>query len=387
MIATGKHFPGHGDTDVNSHLALPTVNVSRARLDSVELVPFRAAIAGGLGAMMSFHGAMPALDSSGAPGTLSANVLTGLLREEMGFAGIIISDAMDMRGVLDRYGAAEATKRAVVAGADILIQPEDIEETLKALVGGVREGRYPESRLNASARRILEAKHRLALDRNRLVFIDSVRSIVDDSTHRSIARRVAERSITLVKDSLGLVPLREALERRGPQGGPRRVLSVTVARRFDLAAGGAFDGELRRTVAAGNTGTTVRSEYVNAEGLGTEFDRLLLAADSADVVVVSSYMTQSWNASTASAPRAFTEFVRGVTKRGRPLVLVSFGNPYLLRQVPEVPGYLVAWGGFPVSQVAAARALSGAAAISGRLPISIPPVARRGAGLARGATR
>ena len=138
MISTGKHFPGHGDTEVNSHLALPSGNVSRARLDSVELVPFRAAIDAGLGAMMTFHGAMPALDSTGAPGTLSPRVLTSLLREELGFDGIVISDAMDMRGVLDRYGAVEAAKLAVAAGADVLLQPVNVAETIDAVVAGVR---------------------------------------------------------------------------------------------------------------------------------------------------------------------------------------------------------------------------------------------------------
>jgi beta-N-acetylhexosaminidase len=142
MVATGKHFPGHGDTGVNSHLALPVVTASRARLDSVELVPFRRAVDAGVGAIMSFHGAMPALDATNDPGTLSAAVLTGVLREELGFSSMIISDAMDMRGVLDRYGAREAAIRAVAAGADVLIQPLDVAETIDAVVAGVCIGRF-----------------------------------------------------------------------------------------------------------------------------------------------------------------------------------------------------------------------------------------------------
>ena len=133
MIATGKHFPGHGDTEVNSHLALPVVGVTRARLDSVELVPFRASVAAGVGAMMTLHGAMPALDSNGVPGTLSRRVLGDLLRGEMDFEGVVISDAMDMRGVLDKYGAVDAAIRAVEAGADVLIQPVDVRQTIDDL--------------------------------------------------------------------------------------------------------------------------------------------------------------------------------------------------------------------------------------------------------------
>jgi beta-N-acetylhexosaminidase len=367
MIATGKHFPGHGDTETNSHLALPTVGVSRTRLDSVELVPFRAAIRADLGAMMSFHGAMPALDSTGAPGTLSPRVLTGLLRGELGFRGLIISDAMDMRGVLDRYGAVEAAKRAVDAGADVLIQPLDVRETIDAIVAGVREGRYTEARLDSSVRRILAAKERVGLPRARYVSLDSVRLVVGDSAHAAAARVAAERSITLVRDSIGALPL-------GRKNAGARVLSITVARRTDLGAGVAFNAELRRHFGA------LRAEFVNAEDAGTNFWRLQQAADSADVTVVSSYMAQSWDAATSTAPRAFVEFVRQLAGRGARPVVVSFGNPYLLRQVPEVPTYLVAWGGFPVSQRAAARALLGEIPVVGRLPITIPTLAPIGAG-------
>src|ERR1700730_6807533 len=141
MIATGKHFPGHGDTGVNSHLALPVVTVSRSRLDTVELVPVRAAVNVGVGAIMKTVEAMPAPGSSGVPGTLSSKVLTGLLRGEMGFRGIIISDAMDMRGVLDQFGAAEAVKGAIAAGIDVLIQPLDVSQTIDAVLAGVTEGR------------------------------------------------------------------------------------------------------------------------------------------------------------------------------------------------------------------------------------------------------
>jgi beta-N-acetylhexosaminidase len=203
MIATGKHFPGHGDTGVNSHLALPVVTVSRSRLDTVELVPFRAAVNGGVGAIMSFHGAMPALDSSGVPGTLSPKVLTGLLRGEMGFRGIIISDAMDMRGVLDQFGAAEAVKRAIAAGIDVLIQPLDVSQTIDAVVEGVTDGRYTEARLDSSVRRVLEIKRKLGLAQRKLVDLSALRFLVGDSSNVQIARRVAEKSITLVKDSPG----------------------------------------------------------------------------------------------------------------------------------------------------------------------------------------
>lgn len=358
MIATGKHFPGHGDTEVNSHLALPVVTVSRSRLDSVELIPFKAAVKSGVGAIMSFHGAMPALDSSGVPGTLSSKVLTDLLRNELQFQGIIISDAMDMRGVLDQYGAVEAVKRAVEAGVDVLIQPLDVSQTIDAVVAGAREGRYTEGRLDQSVRRILRAKAGLGLNRSKLIDLNALRFIVGDSAHVNTANRIAEKSITLVKDSVNIVPLKL------PPAA--RILSVTIARRPDLSAGVAFNGELRSRFRG------LRSEFLTPEAAIADYARMELAADSADVIIVSSYVGQVWDAVSAAAPQTFANFVERLGKTGRKLIVVSFGNPYLLQQIPAVPTYMVAWGGFPGSQTAAARALLGVSPITGKLPISIP---------------
>jgi beta-N-acetylhexosaminidase len=368
MIATGKHFPGHGDTNINSHLALAVVTASRARLESVELVPFRAAVKAGVGAMMSFHGAMPALDSTNVPGTLSARVMTQLLRGEMGFDGIIISDAMDMRGVLDQFGAAESVKRAIAAGVDVLIQPQDVTQAIDAVVAGVTEGRYTQARVDSSVRKVLEAKRRVGLQQSKLVDVNALRTLIGDSASLQTARRIAERSITLVKDSLRQVPIASR---------PARVLSITLARRTDLSAGVAFNGELRAGL------TNVRAEFVATEDGSLNYPRLIAAADSADVTIIGSYIGHSWDAVTANAPQAFAGFVEPLVKRGRKPIVVAFGNPYLLRQVPTVPAYLVAWGGFPVSQQAAARALLGTSAINGQLPISIPPHVARGAGESR----
>lgn len=372
MIATGKHFPGHGDTGVNSHLALPVVNASRARLDTVEFVPFRAAIAADVGAMMTFHGSMPALDSSGVPGTLSRPVLQGVLRDALGFRGTVISDAMDMRGVLDQFGAVEATKRAIAAGADVLIQPLDVHATIDAIVAGIGEGRYPESRLDDAVRRILAMKRRVGLHRRATVDLDSVRIVVGDSTHAAAANATAIRSITLVRDSLHAVPLATLRP-------ATRVLSLTVAPRADLAAGVTFNTELRRTFPALVSVTVAPDD-------SAAFAGMLRASDSSDVVIVSSYIAHNWQATTIAAPRALGDFVRALVKRGKPPVVLSFGNPYLLQQVPDAPAYIVAWGGFPVSQRAAAWALQGVTAIDGRLPISIPPLAPFGAGLSRPAS-
>ncbi len=373
MLATGKHFPGHGDTETNSHLEIPVVPVSRSRLDSVELVPFKAAITNDVTGIMSFHGDMPALDSSGVPGTLSHKVMTDLLRTDLRFNGMIISDAMDMVGVLKQFGADEAVKRAIAAGIDILIQPVDVSKTIDAVVAGVREGRYTEARLDQSVLRVLRLKRTLDLQHRKIVSIDSIRSTVGDSTHLAVAREIAERSITLVKDSLGEIPLSIA---RKP-----RVLSITIARRADLSAGSTFNNELRTAI------PSLRAEFLPSDDPAPNYARLEMLADSADVTIVGAYAATTVDAnSSTKAPQAFASFVQHLATKGKRPIVVSFNDPYLLRQIPGVPSYVVAWGGFPPSQLAAAKALLGRIAIGGKLPISIPAGGRtitRGSGIMR----
>jgi beta-N-acetylhexosaminidase len=389
MVATGKHFPGHGDTDQNSHLTLPTITVSRARLDSVELVPFRAAIASGLGAIMTAHIALPSiLGDSSTPATLSPKVMTDLLRGDLGFRGLLITDAMDMNGVLanvkpgrtgqtlvgqygtiNTIGLGEACKRAIEAGADVLLMPSDVTAAIDAVVAGVQEGRFTSARVDSSVRRILALKEHIGLNRSRVVALDSIRAIVGDSNNFAVARRSAEQSITLAKDSLRLVPIL-----RSSSG--TRILSITLAPRTDLGAGVTFVAELRRSL----TGGRVRNEYVNPDDPGVNYARLLAAADSSDLVVVSTYLAPSYSAASATTAAPVVEFLRNIARQRPRLILVNFGNPYLYQQVPDVGTYVIAWGGFPMSQRAAAQAIVGLNPIVGRLPITIPPSLRFGAG-------
>lgn len=390
MVATGKHFPGHGDTDQNSHLTLPTITVSRARLDSVELVPFRAAIASGIGAIMTAHIALPSiLGDSSTPATLSPRIMTDLLRHDLGFRGLLITDAMDMNGVLanvkpgrggqtvagqygtiSSIGLGEACKRAIEAGADVLLMPSDVTAAVDAVVAGVQEGRYLSARIDSSVRRILVMKEHLGLNRSRVVALDSVRSIVGDSNNLAVARRAAEQSITLAKDSLHLVPLQ-----RSSSG--NKMLSITLAPRSDLGAGVTFVNELRRGL---GSGVRIRNEYLNPDDPGANYARLLAAADSADLVLVSSYLAPSYSAASATTATPVVEFLRNLTRQRARMILVNFGNPYLYQQLPDVGTYVLAWGGFPMSQRAAAQAIIGLNPITGRLPITIPPSLRFGAG-------
>jgi beta-N-acetylhexosaminidase len=367
MIATAKHFPGHGDTEVNSHLGLPVVPVTRARLDSVELFPFRAAVDAGVGAVMTAHMALPLVTGDSTPATLSRRLMTGMLREELGFRGLLTTDAMDMRGVMADLGLPEASKQAVEAGNDVLLMPTDVPVTIEAIVAGVREGRYSEARVDSSVRRILALKERFQLDRNRLVDLDSARRVVGDTAFAGVARRIAERGLTLVRDGPRSVPLTPATG--------SRVLSVTVARRFDLTAGRDLNAELRTRYPA------LREIFVDSDDAGYDYTRVLRTADSMDVVIVSSYSLAGFDvARTSAAPRAFVDFVQRLSAGRQRTIVVAHGNPYLLREIPRAPTYLIAWSGVPASQRAVGRALLGTSPITGTLPISIPPVVQRGAG-------
>jgi beta-N-acetylhexosaminidase len=390
MLATAKHFPGHGDTDQNSHLSITEVNASRPRLDSVELPPFRRAIAAGVTAIMTFHGVVPALDTSPLPATLSPVVMRGLLRRELGFNGLLITDALDMNGVLARvrptgtattvagvYGAidspglAEVVKLAIVAGNDVLLMPQDPTVAIDAVVAGVSEGRFSQARVDSSVKRILMHKFALGLHRQREVSLSGVRSTVGIPAHQAIADRVAERSITLAKDSLHFVPLSSAR-------GRVRVLSVTIAPRADLGAGSAFDAEMRRFA-------DVRSLWVDAADPGAALPRVSALADSTDYVVVGSYLGQGTVVASTNVAEPVVELIRVASQRNARTIVVAFGNPYFYSQVPFAPAYVVAWSGFSPSQRAAARALFGRSDITGRLPISIPPAMRLGDGEQRSA--
>jgi beta-N-acetylhexosaminidase len=368
LMAAGKHFPGHGDTEADTHVGLAAIPADRARLDSVELVPFRAAVDAGASGMMAAHISVTGVEGPEAPpASLSRLFVTDVLRGEMGFRGLVISDAMDMGAVVRRYGRTEPLLMALEAGVDLLLQPLDAREAIDAVVEGVQSGRISEARLDASVRRILEAKARAGLHRGALVDLEAVDDVVGTRAHRRLAETVAERSITLARDGRTLVPLAPGA----------RVLSVTYADAVDLTAGRWFDRELA------GMGHAVRSFRVDPGTPPEVYARLQSLADSADVIVASAYVQPREHAGTVGAAGGFPRFVQTLAARGDRVVAVSFGSPYVISYYPDAPAYLLAWGGAEVSQRAAARALAGQTAIRGRLPVSIPPSLPRGTGLVR----
>ncbi|MGH7701147.1 MAG: glycoside hydrolase family 3 N-terminal domain-containing protein, partial [Gemmatimonadales bacterium] len=371
MLATLKHFPGHGDTEVDSHIGLPVIRTGYARLDSLELIPFRAGIDAGADIVMSAHIALPRVTGSDEPGTLSAAVLTGLLRDSLGFRGLVVTDALDMGAIVKQYGAGEAAVRAFLAGSDILLMPADPDSAIAAMAAAVAAGRVPAARLDASVRRILEIKRDLGLFRDRFVPLARIMRAVGGRDLQRQAEDLAVRALTLVRDSTGV--LASWRDTRG------RLALVVYADELNSGAGQHLAQQLR---AGGDTVSFFRLWPMSGP----------LSYDSARAVI-------------AREPRAaFVANVRPLSGRGyialpdslarlimatdsaKTTVLVSLGSPYLLNQTPTVRSYLIAWSGARVSERAVALALQGRVPITGRLPVRLPSGYAVGHGIVLGDT-
>jgi beta-N-acetylhexosaminidase len=367
MAATPKHFPGHGDTDTDTHLALAVVRSSRARLDSVELVPFRAAIEAGASALMTAHIALPAMGVGDVPATLVPAVIHGLLRDTLKFRGLTFTDAMTMDAVGKGYSVGESSVLAVKAGADILLKPGNIRESINAVVAAVERGEITPARIEASARRSLELKARTGAAFAPYRNLDSLRAVVGHPANWEYARGIAERAVTLLRDRQPQLPIARS----------STVLLVTYAPELELEAGRVFAAELGR-------GARVRSVRIGPQSGAETLDSIAKEAARVDRVVVSTHVRRIEGEGRFAVAQRVSAWIDSVAAV-RPLTVVAHGNPYVIRQFPRVGSYMVTYGIDPSLERAAARALLGAIPISGRAPISLPGFFALGDGLSRAA--
>jgi len=368
MLATAKHFPGHGDTGTDSHLALPVITADWGRLDTVELVPFRAAISAGVKVVMSAHIALPGIDQGQVrPGTVAPNILTGVLRDSLGFRGLVVTDALNMAGVASAYGARAAVL-AFQAGADLLLQPADPVATIDAMAAAVDRGEISTERLDRSLRMVLETKRALGLFTRRTVPLDSVPAVVGSSAFEAEALDLAARSVVLVKDVGGTI---YGLKSERPA-----LALVCYAEEDNRTAGAALAAGLRAQ------GFPVSAFRLWPSSGTASYDSALYALNRSRVAVfVTADRPTAWRGA-LGLPETLMGVISAST-RLRPTVLVSLGNPYLISRLPEVGSYVIGWRSNPIIEQAVARALAGVAPITGRLPISIPPTYPRGWGLQR----
>lgn len=397
MLATAKHFPGHGDVNSDSHLEVAYVTGDRRHLDDVELPPFRRAIAAGADAVMTGHLLVPAMDRSRIA-TVSPVIIDDLLKKQLGFQGLVVSDALDMGALTQMYRApaspalaARAALDVLQAGNDILLMPADLDATFNAIVAAVRNGQVPESRIDDSVLKILQAKAAVGLDRARLVDVNQLAQRIARPENLSLAQEIADRAVTLVRDNGQVLPLKpegtsapspayETVERAGGS-----LLAVIFVDDLHSDNGRAFEHELRARVPDANV------VFVDRHTAAALTEQVLAQADRARNVVAAVYVIPSAGRqarvngqlkATAEVGDAERNLLRSLldTVPGK-LAVVALGNPYIAADFPAIETYICTFSNMPVSEVSAVRALFAEIPFRGKLPVTIPRYAARGTGL------
>ncbi|NIM90751.1 MAG: glycoside hydrolase family 3 protein [Candidatus Aminicenantes bacterium] len=359
LIATAKHFPGHGDTELDSHLELPTVKADRKRLDQVELYPFKKAVEAGVQAIMTTHIYFPSLDSTpNLPATLSPQIITELLRNEFGFKGLIVTDAMDMGGVTNLYSPEESAKKAVQAGVDMVLIPPEVEQVIEALIQAVSSGVIQEARIDASVKRILEVKAMLGLHKNKLVEAGVLKKVISSPEHSVEAMRLFENSMTLVKNEKNILPL--------PETPPKLAVFSLSSDPGEFFAGRVFISGIEERY------PEIMSFYADCY-TGEDYIREgLEKAREADLIIIALFSRRrAWKGTVDLEPRHI-QAVQETVKGSPPVIVVSFGSPYFIRHFPEVNAYLCAFQESPQAQKTAVKALFGDIELRGKLPVTLP---------------
>ncbi len=378
MIAAVKHFPGHGDTDVDSHLALPVIRHPRERLAAVELPPFRAGIAAGAGAVMTAHVALPALDPDlRTPATFSAPIATALLRDDLGFDGLVFTDSMRMRAITRMLPPAVAAVRAVAAGHDVVLHSPDDRAALAGVRAAVADGTIRSGQLDRSVRRVLEAKARLGLHRGARVDIDTLPEIVGTRAHRAVAREVSERSITLIRDAAGDLPLRT------PRDGSLLYLSI-----LDYPSGWGIGAPSRFLIPElRDRWRDVTAIELSDHTPPADIEFVHETGSRFDAVVAGIFVRTASFSGRMDLDEDLVAFLRDLAEdtaeRGQPLVVVLFGNPYVARSLPELPSVLLTYDYRGLSETTAVKAIAGEIPIRGRLPVTLDEGLPAGHGLTR----
>jgi beta-N-acetylhexosaminidase len=352
VTATAKHFPGHGDTGADSHTSLPVITHTREQWEKIDAPPFRAAIKAGVDAIMTAHISFPAFEPNGDPSTLSSKVLTGVLRKELGFTGVIATDSLRMEGVRLMYSDPEIAVRAVEAGADVLLDPQQPAVQIQAVIDAVRSGRLTEDRIDASVRRILIMKSARGVLANPLVDEAKVATVVGNPQHRSWAQEITDRTTTLVTDGADLVPL------------PAKKTFVTgwgTTQVNQLTAGLTERGWTTDSLA---TGTTPNAATVaTAVGKAQESDQIVVTTSAA------------WNST------AQQQLVAALVATGKPVLVIALRDAYDIGHLDGITSYLVTYSSTTVAVESALRVVTGENRARGKLPVDIPDPDRPGTAL------
>jgi beta-N-acetylhexosaminidase len=368
VLTTAKHFPGHGDTAVDTHMNLAVINATREHLDDVELPPFRAAIQAGVDAIMTAHIAVPALAPADVPATLSPAILTGMLRGEMGFKGIVVTDALEMGGIAQGYSSGEAAVLALEAGADALVMPPDPEAAVKAVLAAVQSGRVTRARIDESVARLLAAKERVGLDRRATVDLEAIGDQIDMPEDQERAQDIANRAVTLVKNEGSMIPLRV----------PAKTCFLTLAESHYSNEGFEFAQEVRRRE---KNATIIQLDAsLPPASLDGALEKIAKTA-ACDSVAVAAFASVAAYRGDVALGGDFPRMLDALFATGKPVALIALGNPYLVRSFPKAAAFLLTFSTVPPSETAAVQALFGESPIRGHTPVTIPGVAKIGEGI------
>ncbi|PYX77059.1 MAG: hypothetical protein DMG72_03095 [Acidobacteria bacterium] len=396
MLTTAKHFPGHGDTDTDSHLGVARVNGDVAHLQTVELPPFKKAIEGGVDSVMVAHVTVPALEPDpNRVATTSPAVVTDLLKKQLGFKGLVVTDALDMAGLTRLYGAniGRAAVEAFKAGNDLLLIPFDLDASYRSMLEAVRSGEISSARLDESVLKILEAKASLGLHKAHLIDLNKVPMEIGKPSNLALGQQIADDAVTMVRDNGKLLPLKirgtakTGLPYQSVEEVRNRVVVVIFSDDVRTESGRMLEREIRSRAPDANV------LYVDPRIAAGMTDSVLAAVDQAEAVIAPVYLIPTAGKaikeqvgvknsvaladSTGTLLQEILEHAAGKT------VVLAMGNPYLAQDFLAIQNYLCAYSNATVSELSVVKALFGEIAIRGHLPVSIPNVAQRGSGIER----
>lgn len=368
IIATAKHFPGHGDTDIDSHSDLPVLNFSRERLDELELIPFRSAIKNNVMSVMIAHLSLPALESEvNVPASLSKSIIDGLLINEMKFSGLVVTDALNMEGVVKHFSAEEVALRCVNAGVDLILMPQGESVSISAIEQAVNSGTVSEERINISVRKILNAKNWLKLNENKFTDVSKVSSVVNSDDAKKLSRRIADESLTLVKNIDNIVPFNNSSS--------QKCLILSLNNGNEKANSDYFLGRFSENNKFGST------SYYDLTGEVTNPEEIIQDSDNYDIIIIPIYAKVKIKTGTVGLPESQLSLINGLVSKGKKILVISFGNPYLIQGFPDVSAYICAYADAESSIDAAVDSFYGTIKFKGKLPVTISDQFKYGDGI------
>ncbi len=359
IIATAKHFPGHGDVSVDSHISLPVLKADRQQLDEYELKPFKAAIEQGVISVMIGHLAVPKLTGTMEPASISKVIVTDLLRKELGFQGLIITDAMNMKALYNGQNVPDISVKAIQAGNDLLLFSPDPELAHRSIVHAVEKGVIPIEQINDSVRRILLAKQWLDIEHRKLVNLSRVKDDASPESHRDLAKKIAEASITLVKDENHYMPLK-----RVSSG---NLLNIILQDKTDLEVGNGYIKNINNFYSADHIRIDLAADSLR-------YAQAVEMALKAPAVLVTSYVQALSGSGTLKLTEKQQEFIHTLARmmpKEKPLIFISLGTPYLINYFPEITTYLCTYSSKEASEEYVVKALKGKLKPRGILPVSL----------------